>query len=100
MVKIKLVGCNFHPASKKCNQDDIVKLVREPDNKFDKEAIAVLNEKNETIGYVGSSKTVSLGNRNNGCIDNHQLGNLMAKEAKGKLTKFKEYFGFVEVDVL
>lgn len=99
MVKIKLVGCNFHKASKKTIENEVVRLVREPENKFDKEAIAVYNALGEKIGYVGSYKTVSMGNRNNGCIDNHQLGNIMGYQAKGIITKFKEYFGFIEVDV-
>lgn len=99
MVRIKLVGCNFHPASKKCIENEIVRLVREPDNKFDSEAIVVLNTLGESIGYVGTVNTVSLGNRKNGCIDNHQLGNMMGFEARGIITKFKEYFGFIEVDI-
>ena len=49
MVKIKLVGCNFHPASKKCIENEVVKLVREPNNKFDNEAIVVLNSLGESI---------------------------------------------------
>ena len=99
MVKIKLVGCNFHSASKKTIENEAVKLIREPDNKFDKEAIAVLNASGEKIGYVGTAKTVSRGNRRNGCIDNHQLGNIMGVQGRGIVTKFKEYFGFIEVDI-
>ena len=99
MVRIKLVGCNFHPASKKCIENEVVRLIREPDNKFDNEAIVVLNSLGEKIGYVGTAKTVSLGNRRNGCIDNHQLGNIMGFQARGIITKFKEYFGFIEVDI-
>ena len=99
MVKIKLVGCNFHPASKKCIENEIVRLIREPDNKFDKEAIKVVNTLGETIGYVGTSKTVSGGNRRKGFIDNHQLGKIMGFQGKGILTKFQKYFGFIEVDL-
>lgn len=99
MVRIKLVGCNFHPASKKCTKNEIVRLVKEPKNKFDSEAIVVLNSLGEKIGYVGTAKSVSLGNRKNGCIDNHQLGNIMGFQARGIITKFKEYFGFIEVDI-
>ena len=99
MVRIKLVGCNFHPASKKCIENEVVKLVREPNNKFDSKAIVVLNSLGESIGYVGTAKTVSLGNRKNGCVDNHQLGNMMGSQARGIITKFKEYFGFIEVDI-
>lgn len=99
MVKVKLVGCNFHPASKKCIENEVVRLIKEPENKFDKEAIVVVNTLGETVGYVGSHKTVSMGNRNNGCIDNHQLSNIMGHQARGIITKFKEYFGFIEVDL-
>lgn len=99
MVKIKLVGCNFHKGSKKSIENEVVRLIREPDNEFDKDAIAVFNSLGEKIGYVGTEKTVSAGNRKNGCIDNVQLGNIMNFEARGVVTKFREYFGFVEVDV-
>lgn len=99
MVRIKLVGCNFHPASKKCIENEVVKLVREPNNKFDSEAIAVVNSLGEKIGYVGTHKTVSRGNRRNGCIDNHQLGNIIGSQANGVIKKMKEYFGFIEVEI-
>lgn len=99
MVKIKLVGCQFHPASAKCIKNEVVRVIRDPDNKFDPEAIKVVNGLGETIGFVGTNKTVSRGNRKNGCIDNHQLGNIMGIEARGVITKFKEYFGFIEVDL-
>ena len=92
-MKVKLVGCQFNEASKKCHKGEIVKLVREPGNKFDKEAIAVFNSLGEKIGYVGSAKTVSRGNRKNGCIDNHQLNNIMPAQGRGVISKFKEYFG-------
>ena len=98
MVKIKLVGCQFHSPSKKCMEGEIVKLIREPSNKFDKEAIAVFNGLGEKIGYVGSAKTVSNGNRKNGCIDNHQLNNIMPTQGRGIISKFRDYFGFIEVD--
>lgn len=99
MVRIKLVGCNFHKTNNKTIENDVVRLIREPENKFDKEAIAVYNSHNEKIGYVGTAKTVSVGNRKNGCVDNHQLGNMIGKQATGIVTKFKEYFGFIEVDI-
>ena len=97
MVRIKLVGCNFHKASKKTVENEVVRLVREPDNEFDRNAIAVLNGLGEKIGYVGTKKTVSDGNRKNGCIDNEELGEIMASEGHGVITKFRDYFGFIEV---
>ena len=42
MVKIKLVGCQFHPASAKCIENEVVRVIRDPDNKFDPEAIKVV----------------------------------------------------------
>lgn len=99
MILTKLVGCRFHKVSHKTIENDVVRLIREPENKFDKEAIAVYNSHNEKIGYVGTAKTVSMGNRKNGCIDNHQLGNIIGKQATGVITKFKEYFGFIKVDI-
>lgn len=101
MVRVKLVGCNFHPASKKTIENEVVKVMREPTNKFDKDAIVVKNSLGETIGYVGTTKTVTIGNRNNGCIDNIQLGNLMKDNfaVRGIVTKFRDYFGFIEVDL-
>ena len=98
MVKIKLVGCNFNQASQKSYEGEIVKLVREPSNKFDPNAIMVLNGLGEKIGYVGTAKTVSFGNRKNGCIDNIELNDIMPAQGHGIITKFKEYFGFIEVD--
>lgn len=98
MVKVKLVGCNFHKASKKTIENEVVRLIKEPDNKFDKNAIVVVNGLGETIGYVGTDKTVSKGNRKNGCIDNIQLNKLMKyNQTRGIITKFRDYFGFIDV---
>ena len=58
----------------------------------------VLNGLGEKIGYVGTAKTVSSGNRKNGCIDNIELNDIMPAQGHGIITKFKEYFGFIEVD--
>ena len=99
MVKVKLVGCNFNKTNNKTIECDVVNLIREPENKFDKEAIAVYNRHSEKMGYVGTAKTVWMGKRRNGCVDNHQLGNMIGSQATGIITKFKEYFGFIEVDI-
>lgn len=97
MVRIKLVGCNYHKTTIETKENDIVKIKKEFDNEFDKYAIAVFNSLNEKIGYVASKKTVSPGNRKNGCIDNIELSNIIDNETSGVITKFKGYFGFVEV---
>lgn len=99
-MRVKLVGCRFHKVSHKTIEDDVVRLIREPENKFDDKAIAVYNSHNEKIGYVASSNTISQGNRTNGCIDNIELGDLMKQEAKGIITKFRDSFGFIEIQSL
>lgn len=99
MVRVKLVGVNFQKAGAKTIENEVVKLIREPENKVDPKAIAVYNTLGEKIGYVGTNKTVSNGNRRNGCIDNEQLGNIMNHSGRGIITKFREYFGFIEVDI-
>ena len=34
MVRIKLVGCNFNKTSNKTIENDVVRLIREPENKL------------------------------------------------------------------
>lgn len=98
MVRVKLVGCKYHKGSKGTQIEDIVELIKEPTNKFDKEAIAVFRN-NKKIGYVATKKMVSKGNRERGCIDNQELGAIMSKKGKGTITKFRDYFGFIEVSL-
>lgn len=103
MVRVKLVGCNFNKPSVKPAEDDIVNIKLERNNEFDKNAIAVFNSLNEKIGYIGTNKTVSDGNRKNGCIDNLQLKELLSDKntdhCKGFINKFRDYFGFIVVDI-
>jgi hypothetical protein len=53
---IELVGVTFEgpqdKISMKLDVDDIVQLLKEPNNAFDKNAIAVLNINSEKIGYI------------------------------------------------
>ena len=101
-LRIKMVGCNFQKPSMEPQVHDVVKLKLEPENKFDKDAIAILNHKDERIGYVGTQNTVSDGNRRNGCIDNLDLKSIMSFEDNSYLaiiTKAKGYFGFIDVTI-
>ena len=101
--RVKLVGCNFANPSKEPKVNDVIKLKLEPDNKFDKNAIVVLNDNCEKIGYIGTNNTVSKGNKRNGCVDNVTLKSLLnfnSNDYLGIITKFKGYFGFIDITVI
>ena len=50
---IKLSGVSFYQDTiKKLNKNDILDLILEPDNKYDKNAIKVVNKDNELCGYI------------------------------------------------
>ena len=104
--KLKLVGCSFQKFQNIPKKGDAVFLKLEPKNEFDENAIAVYNEQREKIGYIGTDKTVSTGNRKNGCIDNvdlHIIANTSDVNLNDKnsyiaiLSKFKDYFGFIDL---
>ena len=74
-LKGKVVGLSFHRINKAVNDGDILTIIAEPDNKFDKDALAVYNDDEELVGYIANSeKTLSKGNR--------AKGNLSASEMK------------------
>lgn len=74
-LKGKVVGLSFHKTNKAVNDGDILTIIAEPDNKFDKDALAVYNDDEELVGYIANSeKTLSKGNR--------AKGNLSASEMK------------------
>lgn len=101
-MRLKLVGCNFQKPSVEPEPHDVVKIKLEKDNKFDKDAVAVFNHRNERIGYVGTAKTVSDGNRRGGCIDNLDLKSIVDLEHDDYLaiiTKFRGYYGFIDITV-
>lgn len=75
MIKGKVVGLSFHKTKEQVNDGDILTIVAEPDNKFDKDALAVYNSNDELVGYIANSdNTLSKGNR--------AKGNLSASEMK------------------
>lgn len=102
--KVKLVGCNFAKPSRAPEVGDVIKVKLEPENKYDKNAIVVLNDDGEKIGYVGTDNTVTKGNKANGCVDNVTLKSLVDfdnnQDYLGIITKFKGYFGFIDITVV
>ena len=50
-----ITGMQFRHGSEFLERGDIVKLVKEPDNKYDKEAIRVEMDGLDLIGYVANS---------------------------------------------
>lgn len=68
-IHITMVGMQFHNPKKVVRPGDIVHLVKDVHNEYDEEAIAVLNEELERIGYVANStRTVAKGTYSAGRI--------------------------------
>ena len=68
---VKVVGVTFNNTDgksrqeiiRKCRVGEVVHLIREPKNTFDKNAIAVLTEREEQIGYISKDLAVELAPR-------------------------------------
>lgn len=59
---INVVGTYYHPDTVPVGSNDFIILRPEPQNKYDPDAIAVVNTTNEHIGYVSNSiKTAAQG---------------------------------------
>ena len=56
-----ITGMNYRYGTEFLNRGDIVRLVKEPDNEFDKEAIKAEMEGLGTIGYVANSWRTVIG---------------------------------------
>jgi len=52
---IAIVGCNNYHGFKIFKPNMIVKLIKEPDNDFDDEAIEVITKEHGKVGYVANS---------------------------------------------
>lgn len=66
---ITITGVNFYYEMKPFKIGGIVKLVKEPDNEYDKEAIQVVMPFIDKVGYVANSvKTVYAGTMSAGRI--------------------------------
>ena len=76
---VVIVGINYdnrREAFEKLKVDEKVSLVREPDNKFDKNAIKVINNSNEMLGYVVRNKANEIAPR----LDNGEKCNCVVAE--------------------
>lgn len=50
---VSLVGeASYQPAVKRCRRGDVVRLIPEPDNPFDADAVKALTVYGETVGYL------------------------------------------------
>lgn len=50
---IGLVGeLNYQPAIRRCSPGQRVQIVHEPDNPYDSDALAVVSEQGQTLGYI------------------------------------------------
>lgn len=60
----KIMGTSFKPNGqellKALKPGDPLTLQREPENKFDKNAIAILNSKGDALGYVPKTTAINL----------------------------------------
>lgn len=53
MSEIKVVGLSFRRVTEKLGTGDLVRIVPEPDNKYDPNALAVQTEAGAMLGYIG-----------------------------------------------
>ena len=98
--KTKLVGIKFSNPKENPVEGDIVHLVLEKDNKFDCNAIKVINNDNEKIGYIATNKTIYDGNRAKGYIDNQELIasiDIENDSYEAIITKMRPEVGFIDI---
>ena len=85
---VVIVGINYdnrREAFEKLKVDEKVSLVREPDNKFDKNAIKVINNSNEMLGYVVRNKANEIAPR----LDNGEKCNSVVTEIEDDIFVIK-----------
>lgn len=78
---ITIAGTDFEYGNEYLKEGMTVKLIKEPDNKYDKEAIKVVLKPFGTIGYVANSVKTVLGN----CYSAGRLYDKIGKKAKAKI---------------
>lgn len=94
-MRIKIVGINFteHTAI----ENEVISFVHEADNVHDPNAIAVINSDGHRFGYVATSRTLTNGNRKNGCIDNVEFLQALNSSTKGVIDKIFDNFGYANI---
>ena len=95
IMRIKIVGINFteHTAV----ENEVISFVHEADNVHDPNAIAVINSDGHRFGYVATSRTLTNGNRKNGCIDNVEFLQVLNSSTKGVVDKIFDSFGYANI---
>ena len=78
---ITVTGLNYRYGSEFLKKGMELKLVKEPDNKYDKEAIKVEYKGLGTIGYVANSTKTVIGE----CLSAGRLYDKIGKKAKAKV---------------
>lgn len=82
----KIVGstfCNGQELISKLKHNDVLNLVREKDNKFDPNAIAVLNMDFKKLGFIPKDTAVGLAKE----MDNNKIVDAHVSEVTGGGTK-------------
>lgn len=80
-VYFTLTGTNYRYGSAFMEPGMKVKLIKEPDNEYDKEAIKVEMEGFGTVGYVANSTRTVLGES----FSAGRMYDMIGKKAKGKI---------------
>lgn len=78
---ITITGLNFRYGSDFFKEGMVVKLIKEPDNKYDKEAIKVELKPFGTIGYVANSVKTVIGD----CYSAGRLYDKIGDKAKAEI---------------
>lgn len=78
---VTITGLNYRYGSEFLKKGMELKLIKEPDNKYDKEAIKVEYKGLGTIGYVANSTKTVIGE----CLSAGRLYDKIGKKAKAKV---------------
>jgi len=92
-IYITIAGAGFRYGIEFLEKGMIVKLVKEPDNQFDKEAIKVELKPFGTIGYVANSTKTVVGE----CYSAGRLYDKIEDEAEAEIAYLTDSFAIAKV---
>lgn len=92
-IYITIAGAGFRYGTEFLEKGMIVKLVKEPDNQFDKEAIKVELKPFGTIGYVANSTKTVVGE----CYSAGRLYDKIGDEAEAEIAYLTDSFAIAKV---
>jgi hypothetical protein len=92
-IYITIAGARFRYGTEFLEKGMIVKLVKEPDNQFDKEAIKVELKPFGTIGYVANSTKTVVGE----CYSAGRLYDKIGDEAEAEIAYLTDSFAIAKV---